>query len=107
MSSDSLLTVAARSVYHDIRGNTIKELMKPHLVIYLDVPVPLVQQRIKERNIPHEVNSKTFTSQYLTDMEYFYKQHYLKEIGWVRTLLSHFHHVACYKLLILKLTGRV
>jgi NADH dehydrogenase (ubiquinone) 1 alpha subcomplex subunit 10 len=56
-------------------------LMKPHLVIYLDIPVPLVQQRIKERNIPYEVNSKVFTPEYLSDMEYFYKQHFLKQIG--------------------------
>jgi NADH dehydrogenase (ubiquinone) 1 alpha subcomplex subunit 10 len=55
--------------------------MKPHLVVYLDVPVSLVQQRIKERNIPYEVSSKVFTTQYLSDMEYFYKQRYLKEIG--------------------------
>ncbi|KAJ4426501.1 hypothetical protein ANN_27315 [Periplaneta americana] len=73
--------VAARNVYYDIQSNTLGELMKPHLVIYLDVPVSTVQQRITARNIPHEVNSKVFTEQYLSDMEYFYKQRYLKEIG--------------------------
>jgi NADH dehydrogenase (ubiquinone) 1 alpha subcomplex subunit 10 len=75
-----VFSVSARDVYYDIRGNTIGELMKPHLVIYLDIPVSLVQQRIKERNIPYEVSSKVFTPQYLSSMEYFYKQRYLKEI---------------------------
>ncbi|XP_021930157.1 NADH dehydrogenase [ubiquinone] 1 alpha subcomplex subunit 10, mitochondrial isoform X2 [Zootermopsis nevadensis] len=81
MHKAGYISKGAHSVYYDIYNNTIDELMKPHLVIYLDIPVPLVQQRIKDRNIPHEVNSKVFTSQYLSDMEYFYKQRYLKEIG--------------------------
>jgi len=70
--------------------------MKPHLVIYLDVPVPVIQKRIKERDFPHEVNSEVFKQQYLSDMEYFYKQRYLKEIGLVKTLSSCFYYVACY-----------
>jgi len=69
--------------------------MKPHLVIYLDVPVPVIQKRIKERNFPHEVNSKVFKQQYLSDMEYFYKQRYLKEIGLVKTISSYFEYIAC------------
>lgn len=90
-----LLTVAARNVYYDIHSNTIGELMKPHLVIYLDVPVPIIQKRIKERNFPHEVNSKVFTQQYLSDMEYFYKQRFLKEIGLVKTFCLYFDCIAC------------
>jgi deoxyadenosine/deoxycytidine kinase len=89
------LTVAARDVYYDIHSNTIGELMKPHLVIYLDVPVSVIQKRIKERNVPHEVNSKVFKQQYLSDIEYFYKQRYLKEIGLVKTVSSCFHYISC------------
>ncbi|PNF29067.1 NADH dehydrogenase [ubiquinone] 1 alpha subcomplex subunit 10, mitochondrial [Cryptotermes secundus] len=81
MHNAGYISKGARDVYYDIYKNTIGELMKPHLVIYLDVPVPLVQQRIKERKIPYEISSKVFTKQYLSDMEYFYKQRYLKEIG--------------------------
>ena len=69
-----------RDVYYDIRKNTLGELMRPHLVIYLDIPVSVVQQRIKARNLPYEVNSKVFSAEYLNNMEYFYKQRYLKEI---------------------------
>jgi len=72
--------------------------MKPHLVIYLDVPVPVIQKRIKERNFPHEVNSEVFKQQYLSDMEYFYKQRYLKEIGLVKTISSCFYYIACCRI---------
>jgi deoxyadenosine/deoxycytidine kinase len=92
------LTVAARDVYYDIHSNTIGELMKPHLVIYLYVPVPVIQKRIEERNFPHEVNSKVVKQQYLSDMEYFYKQRYLKEIGLVETISSRFDYIACYRI---------
>lgn len=33
----------AKSVYNEIRENTITELLRPHLVIYLDVPVKAVK----------------------------------------------------------------
>ncbi|XP_023168565.2 NADH dehydrogenase [ubiquinone] 1 alpha subcomplex subunit 10, mitochondrial [Drosophila hydei] len=71
----------ARSVYNDVRQNTIGELLKPHLVIYLDVPVDVVQKQIKARNIEHEVKSKALTDSYLSDLEVLYKQQYLKEIA--------------------------
>lgn len=54
-------------------------LMRPHVVIYLDVPVPLVQERIKARNISWEVNGKALTTSYLESLEKHYKQ-YLKEL---------------------------
>ncbi|XP_075155163.1 NADH dehydrogenase (ubiquinone) subunit ND-42 [Haematobia irritans] len=71
----------ARSVYYELRGNTITELLRPHLVIYLDMPVDVVKQRIKERNNDYEVKSPVFTDAYLRDMEHIYKQQYLKDIA--------------------------
>ena len=35
--------------YYDYRDNSLCELLKPHLTIYLDAPVNVLQQRIKER----------------------------------------------------------
>ncbi|XP_055382561.1 NADH dehydrogenase [ubiquinone] 1 alpha subcomplex subunit 10, mitochondrial [Condylostylus longicornis] len=75
------ISKGARSVYHDIRHNTISELMKPHLVIYLDNSVSAVKEKIKARNLPHEVNSKVFTDEFLKDMELNYKLNHLKEIS--------------------------
>lgn len=74
------MSKGARSVYYELRGNTITEVMQPHLVIYLDVPVSKVKENIKKRNIDHEAKSTVFTDQYLGDMETTYKQRYLKEI---------------------------
>lgn len=41
----------------------------------------LLQQRIKKRAIPYEVNSKALTDQYLTDIETIYKTEYLPKIS--------------------------
>lgn len=81
MFKHNYLSKGARSVYYDLRGNTITELMKPHLVIYLDVPVNVVKDRIKKRGVDYESKSKVFTTEYLTDMESIYKQQYLKDIS--------------------------
>lgn len=37
-----------RSVYYELRENTIEELLRPHLVIYLDVPVDKVSLLLSE-----------------------------------------------------------
>ncbi|TDG52277.1 hypothetical protein AWZ03_001107 [Drosophila navojoa] len=81
MFRQGYISRGARSVYNDVRQNTIGELLKPHLVIYLDVPVDVVQKQIKARNLEHEVKSKVFTDAYLTDLEVIYKQQYLKDIS--------------------------
>lgn len=44
MFSQKFLSKGARSVYYEIRYNTIEELLRPHLVVYLDMPVDKVSQ---------------------------------------------------------------
>lgn len=87
MFNSKYISKGVRSVYYDIKNNTIAELMKPHLVIYLDVPVDTVKQRIKDRKIDYEVNSKAITDKYLQDIDSVYKQKYLKEISIASELL--------------------
>ncbi|XP_066586186.1 NADH dehydrogenase [ubiquinone] 1 alpha subcomplex subunit 10, mitochondrial [Prorops nasuta] len=41
---------------------------RPHIIIYLDVPVDEVEKRIKARNIPFEVNSKLLDTKFLSSM---------------------------------------
>lgn len=43
MNRANYISSGAKSVYYDVRKNTIEELLKPHLVIYLDVPVDVVK----------------------------------------------------------------
>lgn len=42
MMSQNYISKGVKSVYYELRANTIEELMRPHLVIYLDVPVDKV-----------------------------------------------------------------
>lgn len=67
--------------YYEYRDNTLQELLRPHLVIYLDVPVPKVMENIQKRNIGYEKNSPALSQQYLEVMEKHYKQTYLKDIS--------------------------
>jgi NADH dehydrogenase (ubiquinone) 1 alpha subcomplex subunit 10 len=71
--------IAAKKYYDWVVFNTHWTLMRPHVVIYLDVPVPIVQERIKARNLSWEVNGKALTPSFLHNMEKHYKQH-LKEM---------------------------
>ncbi|XP_054168498.1 NADH dehydrogenase [ubiquinone] 1 alpha subcomplex subunit 10, mitochondrial-like [Oppia nitens] len=68
-----------RDFYFRLRHNTIYDLQRPHLVIYLDVSPEECLRRIKARNIPHEVNSKVLTKEYLQEIENQYKKRYLQE----------------------------
>lgn len=43
MYKHGYISKGARSVYNEIVQNTLSELLKPHLVIYLDVPVKTIQ----------------------------------------------------------------
>ncbi|XP_012135804.2 NADH dehydrogenase (ubiquinone) subunit ND-42 [Megachile rotundata] len=66
--------------YMYMREEAVRELFRPHLIIYLDVPPELVKEKIKKRGHPHEVNSKILTTKYLSDIESAYKEKYLKSL---------------------------
>ena len=58
------------------------ELLKPHLVIYLDQSIDVTKQRIKARNLPGEANSPVYKDESLKALEKRYKE-YLQTIGLV------------------------
>jgi len=64
-------------VVYYLKKRTQKHLLKPHLVIYLDVPIPIVQENLKKRGQGEE---KTLTTEFLETMEDAYKLQFLREI---------------------------
>ncbi|XP_014260850.1 NADH dehydrogenase [ubiquinone] 1 alpha subcomplex subunit 10, mitochondrial [Cimex lectularius] len=81
MTKNGYMSKEAKSVYNVVKKSTIIQLMMPHLVIYLDMPVSKVKENIVMRGRDHEVNSKALTDDYLLDIEQEYKCTYLPEIS--------------------------
>ncbi|XP_043861388.1 NADH dehydrogenase [ubiquinone] 1 alpha subcomplex subunit 10, mitochondrial [Dromiciops gliroides] len=64
--------------YNEIKRLTAPGYLPPHLVIYIDVPVPEVLKRIQEKGNVHE---KKITDAYLQDIENAYKKTFLPEMS--------------------------
>lgn len=62
------------------RDELTPELLRPHVVIYLDAPADVCLERVKKRGIPHEVNSRAMCKEYLEHIEFTYKDHILPEL---------------------------
>ncbi|ESN92128.1 hypothetical protein HELRODRAFT_181747 [Helobdella robusta] len=87
--SDAVYVNALRSVgwctpefvkyYRTLMNQSICELMKPHLTIYLDAPVDVIKERIQKRKIPSEVGARNLTEKYLKAIEDSYKNQFLPE----------------------------
>jgi thymidylate kinase len=67
-------------MYNDYWNNTMPQLLRPHLVVYLDVPVAQTLQNIKKKAALGEKDSNIYTEKYLATMEETLKNNYLKEI---------------------------
>lgn len=67
--------------YYDIRKNSMTELLKPHLIVYLDVPVDVLLERIKKRGVAYEQDTSVLTPEYLQTLADVYKNQYLKDLG--------------------------
>ncbi|XP_013013093.1 NADH dehydrogenase [ubiquinone] 1 alpha subcomplex subunit 10, mitochondrial isoform X2 [Cavia porcellus] len=64
--------------YYEVKKLTIREYLPPHVVVYIDMPVPEIQQRIQKKGDPHEMK---VTSAYLQDIENAYKKTFLPEMS--------------------------
>lgn len=74
------LSKKALNLYYECRKMTVPLLMRPHLVVYLDVPVDVTLKRIQARGLPHEINSSVLSTEFLSQMEMKYKQQFLREM---------------------------
>nr|XP_009942972.1 PREDICTED: NADH dehydrogenase [ubiquinone] 1 alpha subcomplex subunit 10, mitochondrial [Opisthocomus hoazin] len=72
--------------YKEIKEVSICEFLPPHLVIYIDVPVPEVQKRIQEKGEPYE---KKVSPLYLQSIEDAYKKTFLPEISETSEVLQY------------------
>lgn len=64
--------------YNEVKKLTICEYLPPHVVIYVDTPVPEVQSRIQKKGNPHEMK---VSAAYLQDIEDAYKKTFLPEMS--------------------------
>ncbi|KAM9692484.1 NADH dehydrogenase [ubiquinone] 1 alpha subcomplex subunit 10, mitochondrial isoform 5-T5 [Dama dama] len=64
--------------YNQVKKVTVCEYLPPHVVVYVDVPVPELQSRIQKKGNPHEMK---ITSAYLQDIENAYKGTFLPEMS--------------------------
>ncbi|XP_022079961.1 NADH dehydrogenase [ubiquinone] 1 alpha subcomplex subunit 10, mitochondrial-like [Acanthaster planci] len=69
---------ACYDYYNEIKGISLYRLRPPHLVIYLDAPVDVLQKRIKERGKETEAE---IPSEYLQHIEDGYKNRFLPQIS--------------------------
>uniref|UniRef100_A0A8C0FV51 NADH dehydrogenase [ubiquinone] 1 alpha subcomplex subunit 10, mitochondrial n=2 Tax=Bubo bubo TaxID=30461 RepID=A0A8C0FV51_BUBBB len=72
--------------YKEVKEVSISEFLPPHLVIYIDVPVPEVQKRIQEKGEPYE---KKVSPLYLQNIEDAYKKTFLPEISETSEVLQY------------------
>lgn len=70
-----------REMYYMITRNSLHEVFRPNLIVYLDAPVEVVQENIKKRGNEWDKDSKVWSnSQYLSDIYSEFKQNFLRDI---------------------------
>ncbi|XP_076636930.1 NADH dehydrogenase (ubiquinone) subunit ND-42 isoform X2 [Colletes latitarsis] len=77
MKNAGYLTENVMKYYMIVRDITLEFVKRPHLIIYLDAPVEVIKEKIKQKGLTYEVNSKVFSTEYLNDLERLYKEKYL------------------------------
>jgi len=75
-----------RKMYQKYQDRVMHVLMKPHLIVYLDAPVSVVETNLKNRGRGEE---KVFNRELLEKLEYNYKHCYLKTITQHAELLAY------------------
>ncbi|XP_043260789.1 NADH dehydrogenase [ubiquinone] 1 alpha subcomplex subunit 10, mitochondrial [Colletes gigas] len=77
MKNAGYLTDHVLQHYMKVRDIAMQLVQRPQLIIYLDAPAEIIKEKIKQRGLTYEVNSKVFSTEYLNDLERLYKEKYL------------------------------
>ncbi|XP_032801352.1 NADH dehydrogenase [ubiquinone] 1 alpha subcomplex subunit 10, mitochondrial-like [Petromyzon marinus] len=85
MHKSGFLEKHAVDYYYEARANSILAILPPHIVLYLDVPVPEIQHRLIQRGRPFEQN---ISDSYLQDIEDVYKSKFLPEMSLTSEVLQ-------------------
>ncbi|CAL8095267.1 unnamed protein product [Orchesella dallaii] len=80
------LTKLEKDTLQKLKDAVMGELMKPHLIIYLDAPVSVVEANLKKRGLGEE---KVWNRQMLEKIEHKYKHEFLKSITVHAELLAY------------------
>ncbi|XP_011307868.1 NADH dehydrogenase [ubiquinone] 1 alpha subcomplex subunit 10, mitochondrial [Fopius arisanus] len=67
--------------YQSCNAISLYRLLRPHVCIYLDVPVETVKARIEKRCRPGEHDSPALTMQYLKELDRIYKEMVLPDVS--------------------------
>jgi len=70
-----------RALLDTVYDYTIRELLRPNLIVYLDAPVDVVQKKIKDRGNEWDKDSPVWSNtSYLNEIYTNFKQSYLKDM---------------------------
>jgi len=71
------ITAPFAQYYSEYRNDSICELLKPHMTIYLDAPISVIRERINQRKDPREIGSKVLSDKYLQTIADVYRDKFL------------------------------
>lgn len=80
MVNRNLFKKSVYKKYLEYTNKAFKYLFTPHLVIYLDATPAYSMKKIKERNVPHEVNSPILTEDFLSKISEGYDKKILPKL---------------------------
>ncbi|CAD5117589.1 DgyrCDS6347 [Dimorphilus gyrociliatus] len=80
MKASGFMSEGAMKYYNEVRLNSICELIKPHLTIYLDTPIQTWKDRSFKKSRYGEKNSPAFNDTYLSKLDSIFKTKFLPEM---------------------------